>query len=187
MTMNLIVSAPSGSGKTTILKQIFNIFPYVFGFSISATTRQPRQGEKNGKDYYFLSLQDFEKKIKEDAFLEHEEVYKGIYYGTLKSEIERINTLGKKAVFDVDVKGGINIKKTLGNDAYSIFIMPPDIRTLRQRLINRKTETEETLNKRLKRAEMEIAYSKHFDKVIVNKDINKAVEEFADCIRENIL
>ncbi len=185
--MNLIVSAPSGSGKTTLLHGLFEALPNIFGFSISATTRKPRENEVDGKDYYFISEQEFQEKIRNDAFLEYEQVYQGLYYGTLKSEIQRINLLGQKAVFDVDVKGGVNIKKTLTNQAYSIFIMPPDILTLEKRLLKRNTETKESLNKRLQRAEMEIEYSKYFDKVIVNDNLTKATQEFIDCIKQKVL
>ncbi|MBO6118646.1 MAG: guanylate kinase [Bacteroidales bacterium] len=185
--MNLIVSAPSGSGKTTILSKIFEMFPDVFGFSVSATTRQPRKGEMHGKDYYFISVEEFNRNIEQDAFLEFEQVYEGLFYGTLKSEIERINSSGKRAVFDVDVKGGINIKQSLGNQAYSVFIMPPDLLTLERRLKQRNTETEDSLNKRLMRAEMEISYADKFDQIIINGDLDVAVSEFADIVRKHIL
>lgn len=184
--MNLIVSAPSGSGKTTILKKLFEKYPNDFGFSVSATTRAPRKGEENGKDYHFLTPEEFNKRITEEEFLEYEQVYANLYYGTLKSEIERISGEGKYPVFDVDVKGGVNIKKSLGDKALSVFIMPPSIEVLRQRLLNRNTENEDTLKKRLDRAEMEIGYSKFFDKVIINDDLDKAVEEFVKTVEENI-
>ena len=185
--MNLIVSAPSGSGKTTILSKIFEMFPDVFRFSVSATTRQPRKGEMHGKDYYFISVEEFNRNIEQNAFLEFEQVYEGLFYGTLKSEIERINSSGKRAVFDVDVKGGINIKQSLGNQAYSVFIMPPDLLTLERRLKQRNTETEDSLNKRLMRAEMEISYADKFDQIIINGDLDVAVSEFADIVRKHIL
>ncbi len=185
--MNLIVSAPSGSGKTTILKKIFELYPDRFGFSVSATTRTPRQGEVDGKDYYFLSPSEFNKRIEASDFLEYEQVYDNLFYGTLKSEIDRINGEDRHPVFDVDVKGGVNIKKTLGDKAYSIFIMPPSVEVLKHRLINRGTETEETLNKRIQRAEMEISYAKFFDKIIVNDDLAAAVKEFSKAVEEHIL
>lgn len=184
--MNLIVSAPSGSGKTTILKRIFEKYPNKFGFSVSATTRKPRVGEANGVDYYFLSEKEFKDKIEANAFLEYEQVYQGLSYGTLKSEVERINDLGRIAVFDVDVKGGVNIKKQLGKQAYSIFIMPPSIETLKQRLLNRGTETEQSLNKRLQRASMEIEYSKQFDEIVVNDDLEMAIEQFDNALKNHI-
>ncbi len=185
--MNLIVSAPSGSGKTTILKKIFERYPNVFGFSISATTRSPRKGETNGKDYHFLTIEEFNAHITNNDFLEYEQVYKGLFYGTLKSEIQRINQLGKHPVFDVDVKGGMNIKKILCNTAYSVFIMPPSIDVLRQRLENRQTENEYSLNARIERAEMEMSYAQYFDKIIVNDDLNKAIEDFSSVIDKYIL
>src|SRR5574344_1495785 len=145
MIQAIIISAPSGTGKTTILKEIFKLFPNCFSFSISATTRFPREGEINGKDYYFLPLDEFEKRKENDEFLEYEQVYQGLFYGTLKSEVSRINREGKIAVFDVDVKGGLNIKKSLKDKALSVFIMPPSITELEKRLNNRGTETEESL------------------------------------------
>ncbi|MBR1626780.1 MAG: guanylate kinase [Bacteroidales bacterium] len=185
--MNLIVSAPSGSGKTTILKKLFEKYPDIFGFSISATTRKPRQGEVNAKDYYFISPEEFGNKLADNEFLEYEQVYENLYYGTLKSEIERINALNKYPVFDVDVKGGMNIKKHLGDRAFSIFIMPPSLEILKQRLLNRKTESEDSLKKRLDRAEMEMAYSECFDLVVINDDLDKAVEEFIKAVEDHIL
>ncbi|MBQ7984178.1 MAG: guanylate kinase [Bacteroidales bacterium] len=187
MAMNLIVSAPSGSGKTTLLKKLFGLYPDRFGFSVSATTRKPRQGEQDKKDYYFLSLEDFQRKINKQDFLEYEQVYDGLYYGTLKSETERINGLGLIPVFDVDVKGGVNIKNILGNQAYSVFIMPPDTEVLKQRLINRNTETPESLDKRIQRAEMEIKYADKFDCIIVNDDLDKAVNEFVQTVNKHVL
>ncbi|MDO5759898.1 MAG: guanylate kinase, partial [Bacteroidota bacterium] len=155
----LIVSAPSGTGKTTILHKLFEVFPNMFSFSVSATTRQKRENEKHGEHYYFLSQEEFDNKIKNSEFLEYENVYEGLSYGTLKSEIQRINSLEKIAVFDVDVKGGVNIKQQLKDRAVSVFFMPPSIEVLKQRLLHRNTETEESLNKRLQRAELEIKYA----------------------------
>lgn len=186
MISALIISAPSGSGKSTILKKIFSFFPNLFSFSISATTRKPREGEKEAKDYYFLSLEDFEKKEGNDEFLEYEQVYQGLFYGTLKSEVNRINKEGKIAVFDVDVKGGLKIKKSLEDKALSVFIMPPSITELENRLNKRGTETKESLKKRIDRAEMEIDMAKDFDKVIINDDLNKAVEEMKSVIKQYI-
>ena len=181
----LIVSAPSGTGKTTILNYLFEIFKDKFSFSVSATTRKPRQQEEHGKHYYFISQQEFEQKIENNEFLEYENVYEGLYYGTLKSEIQRINNEGKIAVFDVDVKGGVNIKEQLKDKALAVFFMPPSIEELRKRLEGRKTETEETLNKRLQRAEMEISYSKHFDKVIINDNLDLALKECTELIKKS--
>lgn len=185
--MNLIVSAPSGSGKTTLLKKIFEKYPNTFGFSVSATTRQPRNGEIDGKDYYFLDVEEFNRKIANNDFLEYEQVYDNLFYGTLISEIERIENLGKHTVFDVDVKGGVNIKKYLQDKAIGVFIMPPSLEILKQRLLNRKTETEDSLNKRLQRAELEISYSKFFDYVIINDDLQTATNELEELIKKHIL
>ena len=143
MSSVFIFSAPSGSGKTTILRKIFEKMPGMFGFSVSATNRPAREGEKDGKDYYFLSTEEMKRRIEKGDFLEWEQVYEGRYYGTPKSEPDRIAAEGKIAVFDVDVKGGINIKKILKDDAYAIFIMPPSVEELRKRLQGRNTETEE--------------------------------------------
>lgn len=183
----LIVSAPSGTGKTTILNRLFAKFPDTFSFSVSATTRQKRENEKHGEHYYFLSQEEFDKKIENNEFLEYENVYEGLSYGTLKSEIERINSLKKIAVFDVDVKGGVNIKKQLQNQAVSVFFMPPSLEVLQHRLLNRKTETQESLNKRLQRAEMEISYANKFDNIIINDNLDKAVEELVGIIKDKFL
>lgn len=181
---SLIVSAPSGTGKTTILNHLFEIFPDKFSFSVSATTRQPRQQEQHGKHYYFISQKEFEERIAHEEFLEYENVYEGLYYGTLKSEIQRINDEGKIAVFDVDVKGGINIKSKLQDKAIAVFFMPPSMEELKKRLEGRKTETEESLNKRLQRAEMEISYADKFDYIIVNDKLDKALEKSSEIIKE---
>ena len=185
--MNLIVSAPSGSGKTTILKEMFKIFPDVFGFSVSATTRKPRAGEKDKVDYYFISEEEFKYKIQRGEFLEYEQVYQGLYYGTLKSEIERIESDGHKVIFDVDVKGGVNIKEKLKNNCCSVFIMPPDIKTLEERLIRRNTETPETIKKRIDRATMELQYSDQFDYIVINDDLNTAINELKNIIQSRVL
>lgn len=177
-----IFSAPSGSGKTTILKQIFEKYPDLFAFSVSATNRPPREGETDGRDYHFLSTEQMKEKIAKGDFLEWEEVYEGRYYGTLRSELDRIWASGKIVVFDVDVKGGINIKNMLKDQAFSIFIMPPSIEELRRRIEGRNTETKDTLEQRIARAEMEIGKSCKFDKVILNDDLSVAVSEVAQSI-----
>ncbi|MGM9820307.1 MAG: guanylate kinase [Candidatus Onthomorpha sp.] len=177
-----IFSAPSGSGKTTILKQIFEKYPDLFAFSVSATNRPPREGETDGRDYHFLSTEQMKEKIAKGDFLEWEEVYEGRYYGTLRSELDRIWASGKIVVFDVDVKGGINIKNMLKDQAFSIFIMPPSIEELRRRIEGRNTETKDTLEQRIARAEMEIGKSCKFDKVILNDDLSIAVSEVAQSI-----
>ncbi len=173
----IIFSAPSGSGKTTIVKHLLNNNPDL-GFSISASTRDKRgRKEENGKDYYFLSPQDFKKKIDEDAFIEWEEVYEGNFYGTLKSEIERIWKEGKNVIFDVDVKGGLNLKKYFGDRALSIFVKVPSLEVLKERLHDRGTETEEQLSRRLFKAEFEMTFQDKFDKVLVNENLQKSLVE----------
>ena len=181
----IIISAPSGTGKTTILKKILPLFDDL-AFSISATSRTEREGEVNGKDYYFFSAENFKKKIENNEFLEWEEVYENLYYGTLRSEIERIWNDGKTVIFDVDVLGGINIKKILGEKALSIFIVPPSIAILEERLRGRCTETEEVIQKRIQRAEMELAHAPEFDKLILNDNIDTAVNETTSVIRDFI-
>ena len=173
----IILSAPSGAGKTTLAKHLLNKKDLKLKFSVSATTRGPRKGEINGKDYYFLTNKDFEEKIKNNEFVEWEEVYSGIFYGTLKSEIERIFSEGYNVLFDVDVKGGLNLKKYFGDNALSVFVAPPSLNELKKRLENRQTETQESIMKRLARAKEELTYIDKFDKVVINDDINKAKEE----------
>lgn len=177
----IIFSAPSGSGKTTIIKQLLKSFPE-FEFSISATSRQARQGEVHGKDYYFLTKEEFVEKVNADLFLEWEEVYSGICYGTLKSEIDRIWSNGKIVIFDVDVLGGMNIKKYFGDKALSIFVMPPSMEVLEQRLRIRNTETEEAILKRLSRSSLELNHAPKFDLTIINDVLDEAVE----CAKQNI-
>ncbi|MBR5784684.1 MAG: guanylate kinase [Bacteroidales bacterium] len=172
----IIFSAPSGSGKTTIIKHLLKYFPE-FEFSISATCRKPRQGETEGKDYYFLTPESFAKKIEEEAFLEWEEVYDGICYGTLKSEINRIWGNDKVVIFDVDVLGGMRLKEYFGSKALSIFVMPPSIEVLEARLRQRNTETEEAILKRLSRSSLELQHAKHFDITIINDVLDTAVEQ----------
>lgn len=172
----IIFSAPSGSGKTTIIKRLLTYFPE-FEFSISATSRQPRAGEVDGQDYYFLTKESFAEKVKNDLFLEWEEVYAGTCYGTLKSEIERIWDNGKIVVFDVDVLGGMRLKEYFGSKALSIFVMPPSIEVLEQRLRIRNTETEEAIQKRLSRSSLELQHSTKFDVTVVNDLLEQAVDE----------
>ncbi|MCF6241432.1 MAG: guanylate kinase [Bacteroidales bacterium] len=178
MTKNklIIFSAPSGSGKTTIISEVLKDFPNL-EFSVSACSRKPRKGEIDGKNYYFLSIDEFKQKIKNDEFVEWEEVYKDNFYGTLKSELERIWDKGHHVVFDVDVVGGVNLKRKFPDNSLAIFIKAPSIEELEKRLRNRGTENEEQIIKRINKAEEELKYSKYFDSVIVNDDLNKAVEE----------
>lgn len=182
----LIFSAPSGSGKTTVVKHLLSVFPQL-NFSISATTRAPRAGETHGKEYYFISQEEFEKKIANGEFLEYEEVYAGLYYGTLHSEVERIWGQGKTVVFDVDVKGGLNIKKQLGNNALAVFLRPPSVEILMQRLRNRSTEVEHELQMRINKANEELSYESQYEVVIVNDVLEKTLQESESIVREFIV
>ena len=181
MSKLIIISAPSGSGKSTIINYLISK-GLPLGFSISATSRAPRGTEKNGVEYYFLTPDEFLQKIQNDEFLEYEEVYKDKFYGTLKSEVDRIADSGKTAVFDVDVKGGVNIKKFYGERALSVFIQPPSINELRARLEGRGTDAPEVINDRIKRAEFELSYADKFDHVIINDDLQKAEKEAYELI-----
>ncbi len=180
----IIISAPSGTGKSTIIGQVMQDANLRLSFSISATTRQPREGEQDGVHYYFMSVEQFQKEIADDAFAEYEQVYEGRYYGTLKREIERINAQGDNVILDVDVKGGINVKKLYGNRAMSIFIAPPNIETLRERLICRGTDSMEEINKRISKAEYELSFAPSFDYYIVNDDLTVAVNSVHQLIAD---
>ncbi|MBO5890511.1 MAG: guanylate kinase [Alistipes sp.] len=177
----VIFSAPSGSGKTTIVRELLKRFD-CFEFSISATSRQPRGAEQNGVDYYFLTNEEFKERVARDEFVEWEEVYQGTCYGTLKSEMERIWNMGKVIIFDVDVMGGISLKRLFGDDACSMFIMPPSIEELERRLRGRGTDAEEVIQKRVAKAEFEISKAPEFDHVVVNDKLEDAVEEAAGII-----
>lgn len=177
----IIFSAPSGSGKTTMVKYCLEQFPQL-AFSISATTRAPRGNEENGKDYYFLTPEYFRSQIKEDAFVEYEEVYTDKYYGTLKSEVKRIWNNDKAVIFDVDVKGGVNLKNVFKEKALSIFIVPPSIDELERRLRSRNTDDEETIKVRVAKAEHELEYQDKFDVIIINDDLEKAKQEVTEAI-----
>lgn len=181
----ILFSAPSGCGKTTIIKELMQYFD-CFDFSISATSRAPRGEERDGKDYYFLSHDEFKARVSRGDFLEWEEVYQGTCYGTLKSEVERIWNQGRVIVFDVDVNGGRNIKKYFGGDALSIFVMPPSVEVLEQRLRSRGTDSEEAIVKRLARSAEELKQAPQFDVTIVNDDLQRAVAETRQVI-ENFL
>ena len=172
----VIFSAPSGSGKTTIVRRLLEQYTQ-FEFSISATSRAPRGQEQDGVDYYFLTPEAFAEKVKADAFVEWEEVYAGTSYGTLKSEVERIWSKGNVILFDVDVMGGINLKRIFGDDACSIFIMPPSVEELRRRLVGRATDTMEVIEKRVAKASFEIEKAPEFDHTVINDDLEKAVED----------
>ncbi|MDG1135975.1 MAG: guanylate kinase [Bacteroidales bacterium] len=183
----LIFSAPSGAGKTTLVRYVMEALPSL-AFSISATSRQKRGNEIDGKEYYFLSVEDFRKKIANDEFVEWEEVYDDKYYGTLKSEVDRITNIGDNVVFDVDVVGGLNIKNIYGDKALAIFVMPPNIDTLDKRLINRNTDSKHDIETRIKKAKYELTFADKFDISIINDDLEiakkEAIEKVSDFINK---
>ena len=172
----IIISAPSGCGKSTIIKALLEKGEVDMQFSVSATNRPPRPGEEHGEHYYFLSDDDFRKAIANDDFVEYEEVYPGRFYGTLRSEIARIVDGGHNVVLDIDVKGGVNVKRLYGSEAVSIFIQPPSVEALRQRLEGRGTESPEAIDQRVARAELEISYAPQFDHVVINDLLPEAIE-----------
>lgn len=178
----IIVSAPSGAGKTSIVKHVLQSLPEL-RFSTSATTRAMREGEVNGRDYHFLTVEDFKQGIERNDFLEWEEVYANQFYGTLKSEVQRIWDEGKTVIFDVDVKGGLNIKDYFGDKALAIFVEPPTVQELENRLRNRGTESEESLRKRVAKAEYELTFAPRFDKIILNDKLDDARAEMLQTIR----
>lgn len=181
----IIFSAPSGSGKSTIVQWLMKEHPeFNLAFSISATTRAPRGTEKNGVEYLFLSEDDFRKKIDNDEFLEYEEVYKGRFYGTLKSQVDTQTAKGENVVFDVDVKGGCNIKKFYGDRALSIFIQAPSVDELRRRLEGRGTDSEEAIKNRLAKASYEITFAPKFDHIVVNDNLEKAEKETYKLVKD---
>lgn len=173
----VVFSGPSGAGKSTLVKHIRANEKFNLEFSISATSRPKREGEVEGKDYYFISIDDFKSRIEENQFLEWEEVYPGQYYGTLKTEVNRLKSKEKNIIFDVDVVGGSNIKRQFKEDTISIFVKPPSIETLATRLENRNTESEESKNKRLKKAKLEMTYARRFDHVVTNDELKIAQDE----------
>ena len=188
----LIFSAPSGSGKSTIVNHILGLYPESMEFSVSATSRPPRGEEQNGREYYFMTAEEFRKLIEEDKLVEYEEVYEGRFYGTLKSECERIWGAGHVIIFDVDVKGGVNLKKYFGDAALSVFIKAPSVEVLRERLIKRGTDSPEAIEERVAKAEEELTYAPQFDYVLVNDELQtayaeseKVVEDFLDDGRLN--
>lgn len=180
----IILSAPSGTGKSTIIGRLMQDAALRLGFSISATSRKPRGCEVDGKDYFFLSEEEFCRRIDNGEFVEWEEVYAGTRYGTLESEVERVTSSGHNLIMDVDVKGALNIKKRFDGEALSIFIMPPGIDMLEQRLRSRATDSEETIAKRLAKAEYEMGFAEKFDTVVVNDALDDAVKEVDGKIRE---
>ena len=174
----IIISAPSGSGKSTIVNWLMQEHPELnLYFSISCTSRNPRGTEQDGVEYFFISPEQFREKISNDEFIEYEEVYENRFYGTLKSQVEKQLNAGQNVIFDVDVKGGISIKKFYGKDALSIFIQPPSIEELRKRLEGRATDTPEAIETRLAKARYELSFSNQFDTIIINDDLTKAEEK----------
>jgi guanylate kinase len=179
----VIITAPSGAGKTSITKYLLQHFPQL-AFSISAATRQARPGETNGKDYYFISPEEFQEKIRSNAFVEWEMVYEGKYYGTLHSELNRIWENGQVPVLDIDVKGAIHVQQQYPQNSLSIFIEPPSIEELKRRLQSRGTETEKSLNDRVNKAAYEVSFKHHFNKIILNDNLPNAIAEAEAIIRE---
>lgn len=177
----IIITAPSGSGKTTLVKRLLERYPKL-SFSISACTRQPRANEVNGKDYYFFTEDEFKNLIAEDAFVEWEMVYAGKYYGTLKTEVERIWKNGQAPLVDIDVQGAIAVQKKYPDQSLSLFIQAPSIQELKRRLEHRGTETPETLNERVKKAELELSYAPQFDSIIINDDLEEATQQLINII-----
>jgi guanylate kinase len=178
----IIFSAPSGSGKTTVVKHLLDVMSDKLAFSVSATTRQPRPGEVSGREYHFLQLEDFQNRIKNNEFLEHEEVYAGILYGTLWSEVQKIWAEGKAVVFDVDVKGGLALKRQFGEQALAVFLRPPSVEILLERLTKRSTEVEHQLKERIAKANFELSFENQYDVVVVNDVLE---DTFANC--ENLV
>jgi|ERR1051326_399722 guanylate kinase len=180
----IILSAPSGAGKTTIMQHLIDTFPDVLEFSVSATSRPMRKDEAEGVDYYFISVDEFKKRIANDEFIEWEEVYKDNFYGTLKKEIERIWRLGRHVIFDVDVMGGLNLKKQFGKNALSIFVMPPSIQSLEDRLKKRETETPESIKRRMDKAKTEMYTAPEFDKILLNENLETAFADAEKMVKE---
>ena len=189
MAMNkgklIIVSAPSGSGKSTIVKWLMNEHPELrLYFSVSCTSRPPRGTEQNGVEYFFLTPEEFRRRIEQDEFLEYEEVYENRFYGTLKAQVERQREQAQNVVFDVDVKGGINIKRHYGHEALSLFIQPPSIDELRRRLESRATDTPEAIEERLAKAAYEMTFAPQFDRIVVNDNLDAAKAEMLQIVSD---
>ncbi len=180
----IIFSAPSGSGKTTVVKHLLQTMPDKLAFSVSATTRKPRPGEADGKEYHFLSQDDFEKRVEDNAFLEHEEVYAGILYGTLWSEVHKIWDQGKAVVFDVDVQGGLSLKRRFKDDALAIFLRPPSVDVLMERLRKRSTEVEHHLQERIAKANHELSFESRYDVVVVNDILEDTLKRCEDLVND---
>lgn len=180
----IILSAPSGTGKSTIIKELMKAEDLGLGFSISATSRSPRPGETDGREYYFITPDEFARRVEAGEFVEWEEVYAGTRYGTLRSEVERVTGSGLNLIMDIDVKGALNIKRQFGDEAISIFILPPSICELESRLRGRATESDESLARRIQKAEYELGFADSFDRRVVNDDLDTAVAETAEIIRD---
>ena len=181
----IIVSAPSGTGKSTIISWLMKEHPELnLAFSISCTSRPPRGTEQNGVEYFFLTPEEFRQRIENDEFLEYEEVYEGRFYGTLKAQVERQLEAGQNVVFDVDVKGGVNIKNYYGDEAMSLFIQPPSIAELRKRLEGRGTDAPEVIDQRIARAEFELTFADKFDKIVVNDDLAQAKADALQLVKD---
>ena len=182
----IVFSAPSGSGKTTIVRHLLAQEKLNLAFSISATSRKPRGDEKDGEDYYFMSLEQFKKHMKADDFLEWEEVYRDNFYGTLRSEVERIWAMGKNVIFDIDVVGGLRIKRKFPEKTLAVFVKPPSIEELKIRLKKRKTESEDRINMRIAKASIEMATAPRFDYIIENNDLEIALREAENLVAQFI-
>lgn len=182
----IIFSAPSGAGKTTIVQHLLKKFPQL-AFSISATTREPRQEEQDGRDYYFINKEDFLHRVARHEFVEFEEVYSGAFYGTLISELERIWSEGKDVIFDIDVEGGLRLKRRYTDDALAIFVQPPSMEKLKERLAGRGTDTPEKLRERIEKASKELSYAPRFDAVLVNDNLEQACLEAEKLVGEFLL
>jgi guanylate kinase len=181
----ILFCGPSGSGKTSIVHHLLGQFP-ILCFSVSATTRKMRENEEHGVDYYFLSVEEFHEKIRNDEFLEWEEVYENGFYGTLRSEVDRIAAMGRIVIFDLDVEGGVHLKGRFGENLLDVFVRPPEITDLRRRLVARASETPETLERRVLKAQLELTYSDRFHHVIINKELEQAQKEAVELVMEFI-
>ena len=180
----IIFSAPSGSGKSTIINKLMSEYDLRGRFSISATSRKPRGSERDGVEYYFLTEEDFRRRISEGDFLEYEEVYPGCFYGTLRSEVDRTLARGENVILDIDVQGGLNVKKIYGDRALTLFIQPPSIERLRERLERRGTDAPEVIERRLAKAETELSFAPKYDAVVVNDDLEEACRDAARVIED---
>ncbi len=181
-----VFSAPSGSGKTTIVRHLLKQAPFNLEFSVSATSREPRGEEKDGIDYYFISLKDFKQKIRNEDFLEWEEVYRDNFYGTLKTEVERIWAKGKHVIFDIDVVGGLRIKKKFPEETLAVFVKPPSVDELKKRLKKRSTESEDKINMRIAKASVELATAPQFDTIIKNDELAVALQETEALVKKHL-